>query len=175
MTRRLLITTTFISGLLIANAGMAGDSPYPYGKASRMAESKPMQGRMPPPPMRSPRQQPGMMEFPTPQELSRMLPPDPITEADIQERFAKRREHINEMLERDRQAATRYAQDYARYQKAQSDRLAEMMARAEERRKSVLKRLEEQEQRALEYFRQRNAPAETQSAGNEPGKAETAK
>lgn len=108
---------------------------------------------MPPMQRMAPRK-PSMYQFPSPQELARMAPPEPMTEKRIQERFAKQRAQMTEALDRDREAATRYAQDFSRYQKQQSDALAELMARAETRREAMLKRLDEREQQVLERFRQ---------------------
>jgi hypothetical protein len=98
----------------------------------------------------SPRMMPG---FPSPEELARMAPPEPMTEEKIKQRFEKHKAALQESLDRDRKAAEKYAQDFARFQKYQADRLAEIMADAEKRREAMMQRLEQQEQRVLEDFR----------------------
>lgn len=103
-------------------------------------------------------------DFPTADELARMTPPDPMTEEKIKQRFAKRKSVMNKVLEKDRKAAEKYAQEFSRFQKHQSDSLAQLMARAEKRREQMLQRLDEQEQQVLENFRKHTTPAENTAA-----------
>jgi len=97
--------------------------------------------------------------FPSPEELARMAPPEPMTEDKIKQRFAKRLADLNESLDRDRKQAEKYAKDFARLQKFQADRLAEIMAQAEKRREAMVERLKQREQQVLEQFRQQQQPA----------------
>ena len=158
-----LVLASMLSGLLLSTAVQAGEPPYPMAN-SRMADRMAYPDRSPPP--LKPRKRRLSNDFPTQQELARLVPPEPVTEASIKERFAKRKAKMTEMLDRDRQAAEKYAQDFARYQKEQANRLVELMSRAEKRREGILKRLDQQEQRALQYFRERTgaqAPVKTES------------
>ncbi len=107
---------------------------------------------------------PPLPRFPTIEELDRLSPPEPMTEEKIKERFAAQKARITESIERDREAAKKYAEDFARMQKHQADRLAELMDKAEKRRGEILTRIDEQEQRALIYFRGRNAANNDESA-----------
>ncbi len=121
---------------------------------------------MPEPPVAIDNAPPTMSRFPTPEELQRMMPPEPLTEEQIRQRFEERKKFITEMMERDRKAAEKYAQDFARYQKYQSEQLAEIMKRAEAHRKAVLERLDRELEQALQRFRERQQgqvenPAET--------------
>ena len=100
---------------------------------------------------------PSFSDFPTPEELARMTPPEPITEEKIKKRFAKHRARVEETIAFDRKQAEKYAKDFARYQKHQADQLAKIMARAEKQREQLLNRVNQYEQRALENFRNRNA------------------
>ena len=102
-------------------------------------------------------QRPMFTEFPTPDELSRMTPPEPMTEEKIKARFAKRKAHVEEIVAQDRKHAEKYAKDFARFQKHQADQLAKIMSRAEKQRAAMLGRIDKREQRVLENFRQRNA------------------
>jgi hypothetical protein len=120
--------------------------PMLYGENMPSPMYRPQFGR----PDMSPRMMP---DFPSPEELERMAPPQPLTEEIIKQRFAKRKAALEENLDRDRKAAEKYAQDFARYQKYQADRLAEIMAEAEKRREAMLQRLEQHEQQMLEDFR----------------------
>ena len=119
------------------------------------------QPHMTPPPVEAPMK---FADFPSAEELARMTPPKPMTEEKIKQRFAQRKTMLNKVLEKDRKAAEKYAQEFSRYQKHQSDSLAQLMARAEKRREQMLQRLDEQEQRVLENFRKRTAPAENQAS-----------
>ena len=102
-------------------------------------------------------QRPSFNEFPTPNELARMTPPEPMTEEKIKQRFAKRKAHIEETIASDHKRAEKYAQDFARFQKHQADQLAKIMARAEKQREAMLSRVNEREQQVLENFRKRKA------------------
>lgn len=109
---------------------------------------------MPAAPQAMPR--PVFSEFPTPEELARMTPPEPITEEMIKKRFSKIRKHVEETTSRDRKQAEKYARDFARFQQYQADQLAKIMARAEKQREKLLNRVNEREQQALENFRKRS-------------------
>ena len=102
-------------------------------------------------------QRPSFSEFPTPEELSRMTPPEPMTAEKIKQRFAKRKARIAETIAHDRKQAERYAKDFARFQKHQADQLAKIMARAEKNREALLTRINKREQQVLENFRKREA------------------
>ena len=132
------------ASLIMVSPLTSAQSPYPEGRP------------MTPPPMmmQKPMQRPPMPEFPSPQALARMAPPEPMTEEKIKQRFAKQLADLEERLERDRKAAEKYAKDFARLQKFRADRLAEIMADAEERRQGMVKRLKEQEQNILQRFRE---------------------
>ena len=91
-------------------------------------------------------------EFPTPEQLANMVPPEPMTEEKIKDRFSKRKAMLSASLERDRKSAEKYAQDFARYQKHQAETLASIMKKAEERRQQMLKNLEQQEKHALAKY-----------------------
>ena len=144
-----MLLPAMAAGLFVLSSAQA-QPPRTQGADMAMGDQSmemPIQRMRPPRPPAPPR-------FPSPRELARMVPPEPISEEVIRERFAKRREQLVEMLTEDRQAAERYAQDFARYQKQQADSLSKIMARAEERRKAILKHLEEREAQVLERFRQ---------------------
>jgi uncharacterized membrane-anchored protein YhcB (DUF1043 family) len=87
-----------------------------------------------------------------------------MTEAKIKERFAKRKAAMTEMMERDRKAAEKYAQDYARLQKHQADTLAEIMANAEKRREDMLKRIDDMEKKVLQRFQESKAAEQKPAA-----------
>lgn len=99
---------------------------------------------------------PAFADFPTPDELARMVPPEPLTEELIKQRFAKQKETLQKAIDRDRKQAEQYARDFARYQKFQAEQLAKMMEQAEKHREQLIKRLEQREQHMLETFRQRS-------------------
>jgi hypothetical protein len=119
--------------------------------------AKPGPGGMPAPGMKQPMRpmppRPGLPPLPTAEQLQRMLPPEPPTEEAIKQRFSQQRARLEETLERDRKAAEQYAKDFARMQKFQAGRLAQLMAQAEKRREAVIQRLNEHEQSMLERFR----------------------
>ncbi len=102
---------------------------------------------------------PDFSGFPTPEELARLAPPEPLTEAKIRQRFAEQREILQKAIEQDRKRAQKYARDFARYQKYQAQQLADIMAQAEQHRQQMLKRLDQREQRVLQNFRQHKQPA----------------
>ncbi|MBT3203608.1 MAG: hypothetical protein HOM14_01730 [Gammaproteobacteria bacterium] len=104
---------------------------------------------------------PPFTEFPTPDELARMTPPEPMTEDKIKARFAKRKAQVEKTVAHDRKHAEKYAKDFARFQKHQADQLAKIMARAEKQREAMLNRIDKREQRVLENFRKRNAANNT--------------
>lgn len=159
MTRKRLISATLLSGLFISLSAVATDPDYPRIPRGAMPDRMPMYD-MPPRGMSMPRfNQPppaSFSDFPTAAELDRMMPAEPVTEEQIKKRFSARKENLKKMLDQDRKAAVKYAQDFSRYQKQQSDNLVKLMARAEKRRTAIFKRLEEQEKRVLEQFRQQN-------------------
>jgi len=126
--------------------------PYPPPAPMKRRFAPPA---MPEPPMAINDAPPMMPRFPTPEEMRQMLPPEPLTEEQIRQRFEERKKFITEMMERDRKAAEKYAQDFARYQKYQSEQLAEIMKRAEARRKAVLERLDRELEQALQRFKER--------------------
>ena len=174
---RTLLSSSILALITYNQSTLAQESaPPPYPKHPQMYEQM-MGGRgMPPADMpypmhhqdfRRPPMPPQFMpEFPSPEELSRMTPPEPLTEEKIRQRFARQKANLQESLERDRKAAEKYASDFARMQKYQADRLAEIMADAEKRREMMLQRLEQREQELLEQFRQQQAP-ETPAAEKE--------
>ena len=164
--------------LAITSASMLAASAY----AQSMPDNMPMNGDMPhhgmmiqdemmqqataqpfftPPPTP---ERPSFAEFPTPDELSRLVPPEPLTEVKIKQRFANQRETLQKAIAQDRKRAEQYARDFARYQKYQAEQLANIMAAAEKQRELMLKRLDQREQRVLENFRQRNQPVEVGKA-----------
>ncbi len=154
--------------------GPAGQPVMPQqgmGNAMPWPQQAPMQGQFIPPMMVQPpaaigNAPPMMARFPTPQELQQLTPPEPLTEEQIRKRFEQRKKYIREMMERDRKAAEKYAQDFARYQKYQAEQLAEMMKRAEEHRKAVLERIDREMEQALKQFQQRQK--DTQAAQKAP-------
>ena len=170
MTSKRLISATLLSGLFMSPSAVATDPDYPRIPREAMPDRMPMYD-MPPRGMSMPRfNQPpptSFSDFPTAAELASMMPSEPVTEEQIKQRFSARKEKLKKMLDQDRKAAVEYAQDFSRYQKQQSDNLVKLMARAEKRRTAIFKRLEEQEKRVLEQFRQRN-----QAPEEEPEKAE---
>ncbi len=155
-----MIKSSILSAAIASALLVSGSIQAQSGQNTAAQEGKPLPQQAmqhpyfapPMPPKRIP-----MPKFPTAQELEKMAPPEPLTEEKIKERFAKRKARINETLERDRKAAEKYAQDYARLQKHQADSLAELMARAEKRREAILKRIDEMEQRVLQRFQEKNA------------------
>jgi predicted acylesterase/phospholipase RssA len=128
---------------------MDNGMPYPPPAPMKRQFTPPA---MPEPPVAISDAPPMMPRFPTPEELQQMMPPEPLTEEQIRQRFEERKQFITEMMERDRKAAERYAQDFARYQKYQSEQLAEIMKRAEAHRKAVLERLDRELEQALKRF-----------------------
>lgn len=127
-----------------------------------MPMNMPMDGPMHHPDMQRPRfnppprpQRPQPPELPSWDELARIAPPAPMTADKIKEMFAKRREKMSEMLEMDRNAAQKYAEDFARLQKYEADYLDKIMERAEKRRQQMLERLDTSEKVALERFEER--------------------
>ena len=118
-------------------------------------KTMPMQGNMPfPSPMENQNGFSNMPfpNFPTPEEMAKLTPPEPMTIDKIKSRFAQRKTMLTESLERDRKSAEKYARDFAKYQKHQADMLAEIMAKAEQRRNDMLVGLENQEKDALVQF-----------------------
>lgn len=163
--------TTLFSAALIATYSLTGTSfaqnpqAMPDHKNMQHHMNSPMhQQNMPPaafkPSGAPPR--PSFSEFPTPEELARMTPPEPMTEEKIKQHFAKRIARINETISLDRKRAEKYAKDFARFQKHQADQLAKIMAKAEKQRERLLSRINKQEQKALENFRKRNAAKKAQ-------------
>ncbi len=166
MIKTSMLSAAITAAMLTSSAGLAQAPQQPQPGAANAPMGNPMmqpgmnrQRFTPPtPPARLP-----MPEFPTPEELSEMAPPEPLTEEKIKERFAKRKAKMTEILNRDRKAAEKYAQDYARLQKHQADSLADIMAKAEKRREAILQRIDQMEQKVLERFKQ-NQAAEKQEA-----------
>lgn len=100
-------------------------------------------------------QRPVFDEFPTPEELARMTPPEPVTEDKIRQRFAKQKARVEKIIAQDRKRAEKYAKDFARFQKHQADQLAKIMAKAEQQREIMFNNISKREQQVLETFRQR--------------------
>jgi hypothetical protein len=153
MRKTSFIATALVAGLMSSTTLQAQP---PYAGAADMAANNPTRGAMQAPrlPRMSPSRTPAVHQFPSPGELARLVPPEPMTEARIQQQFAAQREQLLDMIERDRDAATRYAQDFAKYQKQQADALKDLMSRAEKRREAMLQHLDKREQQVLERFRQ---------------------
>ena len=173
MTRERSITAILVTGLFLSLSTYAQDPDYPRGSNRMMPERMPMLD-MPYPAMDVPPYIPpppgAFTDFPTAAELSRMVPREPITEDRIKKRFADRKEKLKKLLDQDRKAAVKYAQDFSKYQKQQADNLVKLMAKAEQRRTAIFKRLEAQEKRVLEQFRQQQqgGTEQTQTPASEP-------
>ena len=157
--------------MLMSHAGsvqaMPPQSGYDMPEHKSMHAAKKPHRNMPRPKYKRPTKP----AFPSAEQLSRMLPPEPVTEEAIKKRFAEQRAHLTEELERDRKAAEEYAKDFARMQKYRAEQLAEMMARAEKRREAVVQRLNEREQAILERFRQRQQPEAEKPAEKPAGES----
>jgi hypothetical protein len=170
MQKTLLIPAAFVAIAALGSSAIA-QPIYPDNPDMRPMPPKMMKHPMPYPRFAPPRmERPPMPEFPSAEQLARMAPPEPITVEQIKERFAKRRAAMEKSMDRDRKAAEKYAKDFARLQKYRADRLAEIMAQAEQRRQEVLKRLDEQEQAVLQRFQddqQGNKPAEAKKPESE--------
>lgn len=161
------ITTTALALLSFTHLASAQQTP-PLPHHQMMQQDNMPYHPMYHPDFQRPQRPPRFMtEFPSPDELARMAPPEPMTEEKIKQRFAKQKADLEANLERDRKAAERYAKDFARLQKFQADRLAEIMAKAEERRVEMLQRLEQQEKQVLEQFRQQQTPKKVDSTKEE--------
>lgn len=158
MIKTSMLSATISAVLFLSSTASAQAPQMPkqdYYSAPSMGGPMKHHGMKPPrftPPPPPPKMK--MPNFPSAAELARMAPPEPMTEEKIKARFAKRKAALNEVMDRDRKAAEKYAQDFARLQKYQADRLAEIMSKAEKQREARLKRLDEQEQKMLERFRQ---------------------
>ena len=113
-------------------------------------------------------------DFPTPDQLANMIPPEPMTVEKIKSRFAKRKSLLSESMDRDRKSAEKYARDFAKYQKHQAETLAEIMSQAEKRRQQMLQQLELDEQHALSQFEQFQQHAENTPPVEEAEKLEKA-
>lgn len=157
---------TLYSIAMLATYSIAGNSfaqnsqAMPGHQQMQHHMNMPMhQQNMKPPAFKNPGmpQRPTFSEFPTPDELARMTPPEPMTEEKIKQRFEKRKARIAEHIQMDRKQAEKYAKDFARFQKHQADQLAKIMARAEKSREDLLARINKREQQALENFRKRQA------------------
>ena len=83
-----------------------------------------------------------------------------MSEQTIQEFYAQRRADMKERIEEDRQAANKYAEEFEKLQQYESESLKRMMERAEKRYQAMLTRIDEQEKRALDRFKQLQQPAE---------------
>ncbi len=156
-----LISLAFLCASSLSGNAMAlslSENGMPLADHDEMtppAQSMPlMRADFPPP---AP-QRPDFSDFPTPEELARLAPPEPLTEAKIRQRFAEQREILQKAIEQDRKRAEKYARDFARYQKYQAQQLADIMAQAEKHRDQMLKRLDQREQQVLENFRQHKQP-----------------
>ena len=155
----------FTTGSALAQAPQGQQmAPPPMGGPMEREMQRP-RFTPPPPPQKLP-----MPEFPTPDELAEMAPPEPMTEEKIKERFTKRKAKIEEAMDRDRKAAEKYAKDYARLQQHQADSLADIMARAEKRRQAILKRIDDMEQMVLERFHKKKAAAAAAKTAPAPAK-----
>ena len=145
--------------------GPGGQPPMPRMMDNGMPFPAPAKRRFAPPAMPEPpvaidNAPPMTLRFPTPEELQQLVPPEPLTEEQIRKRFEERKKFIQNMMERDRKAAEQYARDFARYQKYQSEQLAEIMKRAEQHRKAVLERIDREMEQALKRFQQRQKEME---------------
>ena len=107
-------------------------------------------------------------DFPTPDQLANMIPPEPMSAGKIMSRFAKRKTLLSESLDRDRQSAEKYARDFAKYQKHQAEMLAEIMSKAEKRRQQMLQRLDLDEKHALAQFEKYQQPSAFTPRAEEP-------
>ncbi len=105
--------------------------------------------------------------FPSPQQLDRMKPVEPMTEETIKQYYSERRARMEERLKRDREAASSYSTDFEKLQQHENETLKKMMERAEQRREAMLKRLAEQEKRSLERFQKYQ---ETAAKSEQPAK-----
>jgi len=154
MNQNLLIVVAALCAGSRASGAFAQTRPMP-GNMPQGAD-KIMPGSLPKPLFTPPpaAKRPVIPDFPTPQELARITPPEPMTEAKIKQRFAEQREVLQTAIERDRKRAEKYARDFDRYQKYQAQQLARIMADAERQRESMLKHIDQREQRVLENFRQ---------------------
>lgn len=148
----------------LASGAFAQTRPMPEN--TLQGSDKIMPGSMPKPLFTPPPafERPAFPDFPTPQELARMAPPEPMSEAKIKQRFAEQRELLQKAIEQDRKRAEKYARDFDRYQKYQAKQLARIMADAERQRELMLKHLDQREQRVLENFRQQQQD-DNQAAG----------
>lgn len=161
MIKSTLIATATSAVFIITSPAFAQapQNPGPMHK-QQMHQQMHQQGNMPRPMMqgwvRPNMTAPGGQHYPgypTPEQLARMAPPEStMTQESIKKHFAKRKAMMTESVERDRKDAEKYAQDFARMQKFQADRLAKMMANAEKQREAMLKRIDAQEKHMLEKF-----------------------
>lgn len=168
---KMTLVSTAIASLLAFHLPASAQTAQPSQTPVPMHKNMPH--AMPHPPMH-PRamNRPPRADFPSPEALAKMTPPEPMTEEKIKQRFAMRKAKMTEMIERDRKSAKEYAEDFERYQQHRSEQLKEMMSRAEQRREQMLKRLDEQEQHALERFRQRQQAGKATATQGEPAKAQ---
>ncbi len=166
MIKTTLSSVALLAALSLANTTMAQNS-HNMSMHEQMQQHKAMQEQhqfMRHPGFNPPAvpNRPAFSEFPTPDELARMTPPEPMTAEKIKKHFAKHKARIEETIARDRKQAEKYAKDFSRYQKHQADQLAKIMAKAEKQREAMLNRLGKREQRALENFQKRNTARQTE-------------
>ena len=157
-----LVATIGLSGTALAQAPTMQGEVKSYQGMPRQTSAPRQIMKHPqytPPPVA---QRPAFVDFPTPQELARMTPPDPLTEQTIKQHFTKMKERAEKINAQDRKQAEKYAHDFARYQKFQAEQLKKMMDRAEQQRARILARIEEREQRMLEHFRELQNPQPAQ-------------
>ena len=157
-------TSVFVASLAITTSVLAqGSSMSPYQGMQNPTSAT--RQAMPRPDFMPPEFNPqAFANFPTPEELARMTPPEPMTEERILKRYAQLKQAMQKNNEQDRKEAEKYAQDFAKYQKYQAEQLHKIMAQAEQQRNNMLTKIAQQEQRALERFRQQQKPKSVEPA-----------
>jgi len=90
------------------------------------------------------------MNFPSATEMRMM---SPMTEKKINERFAIQKANLQKIIDNDKKAAAKYAEDFAKYQKSQADQLKKMMTDADKQRAKTMENLELQHQMALQHLK----------------------
>ncbi len=90
--------------------------------------------------------------FPTPQELEQMTPPEPMTIEKIKQQFSLHRKNLLKAIEEDKKAADKYARDFARYQEHQAKLLKTILDNASKQRLLAIQRLNQREEQAMAHF-----------------------
>jgi len=90
--------------------------------------------------------------FPTPQELEQMTPPEPMTAEKITQQFSLHRKNLHKAIEEDKKAADKYARDFARYQQHQAKLLKTILDNASKQRLLAIQRLNQREEQAMAHF-----------------------